>query len=99
MVLEKDHNIKLLDTITEKAKKLEVLGIQHLIIQEFTKEFSNLSAEEYVRDELVEHLHVKKINICYYHRFGKNRSSEILDSINNIIRYYNVYTLITAQYY
>jgi len=97
MVLEKDHNIKLLDTITEKAKKLEVLGIQHLIIQEFTKEFSNLSAEEFVRDVLVEHLHVKKIIIGYDHRFGKNRSADIHDLIN----YSNIYKFdveqITAQ--
>lgn len=97
MVLEKDHNIKLLDTITEKAKKLEALGIQHLIIQEFTKEFSNLSAEEFVRDVLVKHLHVKKIIIGYDHRFGKNRSADIHDLIN----YSNIYKFdveqITAQ--
>jgi len=97
MVLEKDHNIKLLDTITEKAKKLEVLGIQHLIIQEFTKEFSNLSAEEFVRDVLVEHLHVKKIIIGYDHRFGKNRSADIHDLINYSNRYKFDVEQITAQ--
>lgn len=97
MVLEKDHNIKLLDTITEKAKKLEALGIQHLIIQEFTKEFSNLSAEEFVRDVLVEHLHVKKIIIGYDHRFGKNRSADIHDLINYSNRYKFDVEQITAQ--
>lgn len=82
MVLEKDHNIKLLNTIEEKAHLLEKLGIQHLIIQEFTKEFASLSAEEFVKEILVDRLNIKKIIIGYDHRFGKNRSADIHDLIN-----------------
>lgn len=79
MVLQKDHNIKLLNTIEEKAHLLENMGIQHLIIQEFTQDFANLTAEEFVKQVLVQHLNIKKIIIGYDHRFGKNRSADIHD--------------------
>lgn len=79
MVLQEDHNIKLINTIEEKAKLLEELGIQHLILQEFTKEFANLTAEQFVQEVLVKHLNIKKIIIGYDHRFGKNRSADIHD--------------------
>lgn len=79
MVLQKDHNIKLINTIEEKAQLLQELGIQHLILQEFTKEFANLSAEQFVEEVLVKHLNIKKIIIGYDHRFGKNRSADIHD--------------------
>ena len=54
MVLQEDHNIKLINTIQEKAKLLEELGIQHLILQEFTKEFANLTAEQFVQERFRE---------------------------------------------
>lgn len=79
MVLNQDDSIKLINTIEEKASLLKELGIQHLILQEFTKEFANLSAEEFVKEVLVKHLNIKKIIIGYDHRFGKNRSANIHD--------------------
>ncbi|MDX5319730.1 MAG: FAD synthetase family protein, partial [Bacteroidota bacterium] len=55
MVLQPDDNgLKLLETIEEKIQHLEELGIDHMLILPFTKEFSRLSAEEFVRDILVE---------------------------------------------
>ena len=39
MVLQKDTDIKLLNTIGEKTKILENLGLDYLIIHPFTKEF------------------------------------------------------------
>jgi riboflavin kinase/FMN adenylyltransferase len=68
-----DQNLKLITTITEKAKLLEDLGNDHLIITPFTRDFSNLSAEEYIREILVRKIGIKKIIIGYDHRFGKDR--------------------------
>ncbi|CAZ96294.1 bifunctional riboflavin kinase/FAD synthetase [Zobellia galactanivorans] len=79
MVLQKDTNIKLLNTIAEKTKILEALGLDLLIIHPFTQEFSRLSATEFVRDNLVNQLHTKKIIIGYDHRFGRNRNANITD--------------------
>jgi riboflavin kinase/FMN adenylyltransferase len=79
MVVQKDNNIKLINTIDEKANRLSCFGVDHLIIKEFTKEFSRLSALEYVRDVLVNKLHVKHLIVGYDHHFGRNRTSNIDD--------------------
>lgn len=68
-----DESIKLINTINEKAALLEQLGIDHLIITPFTRDFSNQEAEAYVLDILVKKIGIKKIVIGYDHRFGKNR--------------------------
>jgi riboflavin kinase/FMN adenylyltransferase len=81
MVLQKDTEIKLLNTIQEKIKILELIGLDCLIIQPFTIEFSRLSATEFVRDILVNKLKSKKIIIGYDHRFGRNRNANIQDLI------------------
>ncbi|TFG74095.1 MAG: riboflavin biosynthesis protein RibF, partial [Flavobacteriales bacterium] len=81
MVLQKDADIKLLNTIAEKTKILEQMGLDYLIIHPFTKEFSRLSATAFVRDILVNRLKTKKIVIGYDHRFGRNRNANINDLI------------------
>ncbi len=82
MVLQKDIELKLLNTIDEKTKILEQLGLDCLVIQPFTEEFSRLSATEFVRDILVNSLHTKKVIIGYDHRFGRNRNANISDLIS-----------------
>ena len=79
MVVQKDTDIKMLNTIDEKNKLMEAEGIDHLVVKKFTKEFSRLSAQDYVRDILVETLHVKHIIIGYDHHFGRNRTANIND--------------------
>lgn len=81
MVLQSNTDIKLLNTVAEKAAILERLGLDVLIIQPFTKDFSRLSAIEFVRDILVNILKSKKIIIGYDHRFGRNRNANIKDLI------------------
>ena len=79
MVLQKEVDIKLLNTLSEKKEHLKSLGLDHLVIHPFTQEFSRLTAVEYVRDILVNQLHAKKIVIGYDHRFGRNRTATIED--------------------
>jgi riboflavin kinase / FMN adenylyltransferase len=81
MVLQQHDNIKLLNTIGEKSELLEKTGIDNLIIHPFDKEFSELSAEEFVKTILIDKLKIQKIIIGYDHRFGKNRSANIDDLI------------------
>jgi riboflavin kinase/FMN adenylyltransferase len=79
MVLQKDTEIRLLNTIQEKIKILEHIGLDYLIIHPFTLEFSRISSTEFVRDILVNELKAKKIIIGYDHRFGRNRNANIQD--------------------
>jgi riboflavin kinase / FMN adenylyltransferase len=74
-----DESIKLINTINEKAALLEKLGVDHLIITPFSRDFSNQTAEEYIRDILVNKIGTKKIVIGYDHRFGKDRQGGLED--------------------
>ena len=79
MVLQKDANIKLINTIEERSTILNQLDIDYLCLKTFTKEFSRLTAESFVKDILVKQLNIKKIIIGYDHHFGRNRSANIND--------------------
>lgn len=79
MVLQQDNSIKLINTIEERTQLLQKTGLDNLIIHPFTKEFSRLTALEYVRDILVNRLKAKKIIIGYDHHFGRNRTADIND--------------------
>lgn len=74
-----DESLKLINTINEKAELMEQLGINHLIITPFSRDFSNQSAESYIRDVLVNKIGTKKIVIGYDHRFGKDRQGGLDD--------------------
>ena len=75
MVLQENSEIKLLNTIAEKSILLEKIGIDNLIIHPFDKEFSRLTAEEFVEEILIKKFNVHKIVIGYDHRFGRNRTA------------------------
>ena len=79
MVLQKDHKIKLINTIDEKRMLLEGFGVDELVVKQFSWDFSRLTAVEYVRDLLVNTLNVKHIIIGYDHHFGRNRTANIDD--------------------
>ena len=79
MVLQKDSNIKLINTIEERSKIMEDLGLDCLLIKKFTHAFSRLSAEDFVKQILVDKLRAKKVIIGYDHRFGRNRNADIED--------------------
>ncbi|RXG30898.1 bifunctional riboflavin kinase/FAD synthetase [Leeuwenhoekiella palythoae] len=79
MVLQKDTGIKLINSIDERIALLEASGLDHLIIHPFTKAFSRLTAEEFVKDILVDQLKARKVIIGYDHRFGRNRNANIED--------------------
>lgn len=68
-----NQDLKMINTINEKAKILAELGVDHLIITPFTRDFSNLSPEEYIKDILVDTIGIKYLIVGYDHRFGKDR--------------------------
>ncbi|MGS2741397.1 bifunctional riboflavin kinase/FAD synthetase [Sinomicrobium sp. M5D2P17] len=81
MVLQQDADIKLINTLDEKISILEKSGLDQLIIYPFTREFSRLTAIEFVKDIIVEKLRAKKVIIGYDHRFGRNRTATIADLV------------------
>jgi riboflavin kinase/FMN adenylyltransferase len=77
MVLQQDSNLELINTIKEKSTLLAKTGLDYLIIHPFSKEFSRLTALDFVRDILVNQLNTSKLIIGYDHHFGKNREGNL----------------------
>lgn len=88
MVLQKEASIELINTINERALLLEKTGLDCLIIHPFSKEFSRLTALEFVRDILVNQLKTSKLIIGYDHHFGKNREG----NLEQLTEYSHVYS-------
>ena len=87
MVLQNNSDLRLLNTMEEKAQLLEKEGVQNLIIHPFDMAFSRLTAEEFVKQVLVDSLNICKIIIGHDHRFGRNRTA----NIDDLIRFGNEY--------
>lgn len=83
-----DDTLKLICTIDEKEELLETFDLNHLVIAEFSKEFANMEAEDYVKNILVKNFHPKMIVIGYDHRFGKDRKGNI-DLLRQLSSKYN----------
>ncbi len=79
MVLQQSKDLKLINTIDERTSLLSETQIDNLIIEPFTKEFSRLTAEDYVKKYLVKYLNAKVVIVGYDHRFGRNRKANIND--------------------
>lgn len=70
-----------LGIITPLAQKLELvqsIGIQHVVVVPFTHEFASLSARGYIEEFLVRYFSPHTIIIGYDHRFGHDRTGNIL---------------------
>lgn len=68
---------RMITTVEEKQDALHLLGINNIIMLKFTREFSNLTAEQFYSELLIGKLKVKEIVIGYDHAFGKNREGNI----------------------
>jgi len=82
IILNKYNEVKMIDTLDEKIIHLNEIGIDSLIIHPFDKNFSLLSANQFIKDFLVDKLKIKHIIIGYDHRFGKGREASVTDLKN-----------------
>jgi len=81
-ILSIASNIKILNTLREKMITLENLGIENVYIIEFTKEFSQLTAEKFFRDYIINGIGLKEIIIGYDYHFGKGRGGSVETLMN-----------------
>ena len=78
LVLYQDSvNLKFINTREKKIERLEKIGIDHLVIIPFTKEFAQNSSEQFITNYVVKYIHPAKFIIGYDHHFGKNREGNI----------------------
>jgi riboflavin kinase/FMN adenylyltransferase len=77
VLFPEQSGLQLINTLEEKLELLGSCGIDAVIVQQFTLEFSRTTALSYVRDLLVAKVKMKKLVIGYDHQFGKNREGSI----------------------
>lgn len=83
-----DTNLKLIQTQEEKMEKLGRFGLKNIIRYPFTKDFSRVTATEFVRDFLVNKIGVHTVVIGYDHQFGRNRQGT-LDVLRDLSEVYD----------
>ncbi len=66
-------NLRFINIQKRKIELLEKAGIDHLIIIPFTKEFSKLTSNQFIKEYIAEKIQARKLIIGYDHHFGKNR--------------------------
>ena len=81
-VLKQNNHPPLITLYEQKAELIERSGIDVLICVPFTLEFAALSAEQFVRDLLVQKIGIKAIVVGEDYSFGKNREGNI-DLLNS----------------
>jgi riboflavin kinase/FMN adenylyltransferase len=69
-------DLKLINTQEEKLALLRNAGLDNIIIIEFTKEFSRITSEEFVRDILHGKLRAKVVVAGFNHHFGFNQEGD-----------------------
>ena len=74
-----------LDLPEEKLPILEELGIEQLVLIPFDKKLSKLTAENFIKDILINQLQAKNISVGANFRFGFKRSGDI-NTIKNVIK-------------
>ncbi|MBO6524081.1 MAG: bifunctional riboflavin kinase/FAD synthetase [Balneolaceae bacterium] len=79
----KGSSIRLLTSLKERAEILEDIGVDELCVIPFTRDFSLLSSEEFVRDVIHSKIGISEFVIGYDHHFGKDRSGTI-ETLENL---------------
>jgi riboflavin kinase/FMN adenylyltransferase len=73
VLFPEEHGVRLLNTFDEKTRLLASFGVDHLVSIPFTRTFSEMPSEEFIRSVLVEKIQTSILVIGYDHRFGKDR--------------------------
>lgn len=68
---------ELLTSLEDKEELLEKIGLDIIYEKKFTKEFSKLSPEEFVKEILVDKLNVHSVFVGFDYRFGFKASGDI----------------------
>lgn len=71
------ESVPLLTSIEERAAAVETLGIERFVVIPFTEEFSQLAAEAFVRELLLDRIGCQAVVIGYDHRFGRGGEGDV----------------------
>jgi riboflavin kinase/FMN adenylyltransferase len=87
-VVSQNYDLKLLTTFDEKKRILEKTEIDELIVLNFTKEFSQLTSDQFIKNYLVDKFGTVHMVVGHDHKFGKDRLGDE-DKLRELGRIYN----------
>lgn len=90
------EGIKQLTTISERREILEEIGIDVLLIIPFTRDFSLLSSEEFIKDVIYNKVGVSEFIIGFDHHFGKDRTGTI-ETVEKVGKELNFDALVVSK--
>ena len=76
-VLHPESAPPLLQTFDQKIEALGVLGIEQTIVINFNRQFSQIRAQDFLREVVVNRLHAKEVYLGRGFAFGHNREGNI----------------------
>ncbi|HTO14655.1 MAG TPA: bifunctional riboflavin kinase/FAD synthetase [Edaphocola sp.] len=77
-ILTPDKPIGLISSLDDKISKILEEGIDHIVVVPFSRDFSMMEADDYINSFLYGNFHPHTVIIGYDHRFGHNRSGDII---------------------
>lgn len=75
--LRPDKAPKMLSTLDQRLGWFKELGVENVIVVDFDKHFSQLTAEQFIANLLIEKLKTKLVVVGHNFKFGKNRAGDI----------------------
>lgn len=89
MVLQHDaYKLKFINSYQEKINLIESMGVDHLVFLPFTREFSQQTTADFVKNILVDILKIKALIIGYDNRFG-NKENNNFNGLFKLSQEYN----------
>ncbi|HEX5937347.1 MAG TPA: bifunctional riboflavin kinase/FAD synthetase [Actinomycetota bacterium] len=76
-ILTPGEEPRLLTTVERKASLIAATGIDVLVVLEFTESFSRIAAEDFVRDVLIDGIHVVHVRVGPGFNFGHRAAGSI----------------------
>jgi len=71
------ERLRILTPVHEKLAKLELAGIERVVIVPFSQELASWSADRFLKELLVDTVGVARLVVGYNHSFGRNREGNI----------------------
>lgn len=88
LVLPHHAEVRLLQTLDEKLIRFEIAGVDAVVVVPFDREFAKITPQDFIKNVLVDKLHVSHVISGYDHFFGQNRQGDF-DLLIEMGQHYN----------
>jgi len=88
LVLPHHAEVRLLQTLDEKLMRFEIAGVDAVVVVPFDREFAKITPHDFIKNVLVDKLHVSHVISGYDHFFGQNRQGDF-DLLIEMGQHYN----------